>query len=633
MICCQAGIAPAKGDVVADMAGGVQHVEAPAVSLDHLTIGQCFIGDKRRIDAFAATYRSGRRQRLHYVRAPGLRGSKRKHWRICARRQFTRQRRMVEMRVGHNDMADVLVWSDGLKDRLKMRSTLRTGINHGQCAAAEQIGVRAAVRHGRWVGGHDAAQTFFQRFSDANGRIKVIWCLHLFGLSLGRLRIYALFMSFDFLKRYMPRGIYGRAALILLLPVVFLQLVVTVIFAQRHFEGVTHQMTDSVLRELAMVVQTAQAQETPDAATAAVARMLAPLEIALTGVAQADIVTTRSWYDYSGSVIIKRLTQQLDGFAGVDLTTDSKRVSVFVQSDLGPLKITFDRRRISASNPHQMFVYTIAFGVLMTVIAIIYLRNQLRPIKRLARAAEAFGRGRHLPFTPSGAVEMRAAGSAFIDMRQRIERHIEQRTLMLSGVSHDLRTPLTRLRLGLAMLDDDEAEPLLRDVEDMQGMLDEFLSFAKGAAEGEPKAVDPMVMVEDIVAGAQRAGRNVILRAREGDGQGTVTLREVAMRRAVDNLISNGVRYGARAEVSVMLSDKTLRIRVEDDGPGIPEAQREQATRPFTRLDPSRNQDKGGGVGLGLAIAVDIARSHGGVLRLGHSDSLGGLRADIVIAR
>ncbi|MEQ6203287.1 ATP-binding protein [Sulfitobacter sp. HNIBRBA2951] len=440
-------------------------------------------------------------------------------------------------------------------------------------------------------------------------------------------------MSFEFLKHYMPRGIYGRAALILLLPVVFLQLVVTVIFAQRHFEGVTHQMTDTVVRELTLAMQVAQMQSTPQAAADAVARDLAALEITLAPVTPDQIVTTREWYDYSGRVMTQRLAQRLEGFAGLDLTSDNKAVRVFVQSDLGPLAITFDRRRISASNPHQMFVYTIAFGLLMTIIAIIYLRNQLRPIKRLARAAEAFGRGRNLHFTPAGAVELRAAGNAFLDMRQRIERHIEQRTLMLSGVSHDLRTPLTRLRLGLAMLEDEEAEPLLADVADMQGMLDEFLSFAKGAAEGEPEAVDPMAMVQDIVANAQRAGRDVTLHPREGEGQGTVMLRSVAMRRAVDNLISNGVRYGARAEVSVMLTDKTLRIRVEDDGPGIPQSQREEATRPFTRLDPSRNQDKGGGVGLGLAIAVDIARSHGGVLRLGHSDALGGLRADIVIAR
>lgn len=443
-------------------------------------------------------------------------------------------------------------------------------------------------------------------------------------------------MSFELLKHYMPRGIYGRAALILLLPVVILQLVVTVIFAQRHFEGVTHQMTDTVLRELALVLEVTNSVPTAAQAVRAVDDQLGLLEISLAPVAQsedqAQPQNDRVWYDYSGSVMTQRLSEQLTEFVAVDLV-DGGRVHVFVQTRHGLMQIGFDRRRISAANPHQMFVYTIAFGFVMTIIAIIYLRNQLRPIKRLARAAEAFGRGRHIPYTPGGAVELRAAGNAFVDMRHRIERHIEQRTLMLSGVSHDLRTPLTRLRLGLAMLDDEDAEPLLRDVADMQGMLDEFLNFAAGAAEGEPEPVEPIGMVEDIVAGAQRAGRDVTLLPREGAGAGTVLLREVAMRRAVDNLISNGVRYGARAEVSVLLTDKTLRIRVEDDGPGIPEHQREQATKPFTRLDPSRNQDKGGGVGLGLAIAVDVARSHGGVLRLGASERLGGLRADIVIAR
>ena len=339
------------------------------------------------------------------------------------------------------------------------------------------------------------------------------------------------------------------------------------------------------------------------------------------------------WYRrYSGRVLARRLTEQLPGFLAVDLTTKGI-VRLFVQSDKGLLELQFDRERISASNPHQLFVYTVFFGVVMTIIAFVYLRNQLRPIRRLARAAEAFGRGRHVPYHPAGAVEVRAAGNAFVDMRARIERQIEQRTLMLSGVSHDLRTPLTRMRLSLSMLDDAEAEPLLEDVDDMQRMLDEFLSFAKGAGEGPPEAVEPHALLEQIVEDAQRAGRDVKLLTPEGGGTGKVMLRKTAIRRAIDNLISNAVRYGGRAEVSVMLSDKVFRVRVEDDGPGIPQSRRVEAARPFTRLDPSRNQDKGGGVGLGLAIATDIARAHGGVLRLGESARLGGLRADIVIAR
>jgi two-component system osmolarity sensor histidine kinase EnvZ len=216
-------------------------------------------------------------------------------------------------------------------------------------------------------------------------------------------------------------------------------------------------------------------------------------------------------------------------------------------------------------------------------------------------------------------------------MRARIERQIETRTLMLSGVSHDLRTPLTRMRLSLSLLEDEDAEPLMQDVEEMTRMIDEFLDFARGASEGSAEAVDPISLVREAVEDAQRAGQDVSLA--DVAGEGTAMLRPVAMRRAVDNLISNGARYGGRVEVSVQLTDKSLRIRVEDAGPGIPEERRKEAMRPFSRLDPSRNQDKGGGVGLGLAIASDIARAHGGVLRLGESEGLGGLTADIVIAR
>jgi len=448
----------------------------------------------------------------------------------------------------------------------------------------------------------------------------------------GLVKVYLMF--FVWLKRYMPRGIYGRAALILLLPVVILQLVVTVIFAQRNYEGVTHQMTDTVLREVALVLDVVDQAPSADEIAPLVRQNLAPLQMQVTPLTAEDVPEGNSltWYDYSGRVMIKRFESRLPGFQTLDLI-EPGRVALVTGTDLGPIRISFDRRRISATNPHQLFVYTFVFGFLMTLISFVYLRNQLRPIKRLARAAEAFGRGRHVPYSPAGAVEVRAAGNAFVDMRARIERQIEQRTLMLSGVSHDLRTPLTRMRLSLAMLEDDEAGPLLQDVDDMQRMLDEFLDFAKGAAEGEPEKLDPRALMENAVAEAQRAGRNVTLLPFEGDGRGTVRLRKTAFLRAVDNLISNAVRYGTRAEVSVLLTDKTLRIRVEDDGPGIPADRRTEAARPFSRLDPARNQNKGGGVGLGLAIATDIARAHGGVLRLGASDTLGGLRADIVIAR
>ena len=427
-------------------------------------------------------------------------------------------------------------------------------------------------------------------------------------------------MFFTWLKHYLPRSLYGRAALIMLLPVVVLQLVVMVVFTQRHFEDVTLQMSDTVVRELKLALSDVPL-ETREV-----------LQISIVDVEHDALngPNVRPWYDFSGIVITRRLMERLPQIKVVDLSAD-KVVRLVAEVNDQAKEVMFDRRRISAANPHQLFVNMAFFGLIFTLIAMIYLRNQLRPIKRLAIAAEGFGRGRHIAFSPAGATEVRAAGTAFVDMRNRIERQIETRTLMLSGVSHDLRTPLTRMRLALAMLDDAEREPLEQDVDEMQGMIDAFLDFTKGGQGAEPEAVDMTVWIKQVVADAGRAGRDVKLVHCEG--KGTVMLRLVAMRRALDNLIGNAVRYGSSAEVSMVLTDKSLRLRVEDDGPGIPENRRVEAQRPFTRLDPSRNQDKGSSVGLGLAIATDIARAHGGVLRLGESERLGGLRADIVIAR
>ena len=426
-------------------------------------------------------------------------------------------------------------------------------------------------------------------------------------------------MSFAWLKRYMPRGLYGRAALILVLPVVTLQLVISVVFIQRHFEDVSVQMSREVARALRVALDGPPGLDDD-------------LGFAITAATGAvPPHDTRQWYDLAGIVVSRELRAALPEIERVHLP-DDRSVVLFLRRDGRLLKVDFDRRRASASNPHQLLVHMVVFGALMTVIAYIYLRNQLRPITRLARVAEAFGRGRSLPYHPSGAVEVRAAGHAFLDMRSRIERQIEQRTLMLSGVSHDLRTPMTRLRLGLSMLDDPDREPLERDLDDMQMMVDAFLEFARGeAGAGQAEPTDPVALVRACVSDAQRNGAPVSLGLVEGEGQ--VPLRSLSIRRALENLISNAVRYGTRCEVSVLITPKSLRIRVEDDGPGIPPDDRERAMRPFVRLDPARNQDRGPGVGLGLAIAADIARSHGGVLRLGESDRLGGLCADIVIGR
>lgn len=450
-------------------------------------------------------------------------------------------------------------------------------------------------------------------------------------------------MSSDWLNRALPRGLYGRAALILVAPIVAIQLILSIAFIQRHFEDVTRQMTHSIVLDVSHLATLIAAAPDRSAARAVAAATGAPLELTVhwpedgggpeTALPQGD---ARLFYDFSGRVIIKRLNKDLAGVRGVELR-NLREVRLGLDTAAGPVTIRFDRRRVSASNPHQFLVLMLATGLLMAFIAYIFLRKQLRPIRQLARAAEAFGRGRVLPYRPAGAAEVRAAGNAFLDMRARIERQIEQRTQLLSGVSHDLRTPLTRLKLSLSMLEGDpataaEVAAMGRDVADMQRLLDAFLDFSRSDALDEPaEPADPVSLVRQVISDAHRAGQAVELVGVEGTG--LAPLRRDAVRRALENLIGNAVRYGNRAEVSIAVLDRAVRIGIEDDGPGIPRERREEALRPFTRLDGARNQDRGSGVGLGLAITADIARSHGGVLRLGDSERLGGLKAELILSR
>jgi two-component system osmolarity sensor histidine kinase EnvZ len=438
----------------------------------------------------------------------------------------------------------------------------------------------------------------------------------------------------------LPRGLYGRAALILFLPVVVVTLVVSIMFLQRHFEGVTRQMTSSMARELGFVAQRMTQSDNAALALLAGRSVATPLELSLQMPAQPGQNDKRLFYDFSGRVVIEELRATLPQIMSIDLATDDKRVDVVMEGRFGPYLVAFDRKRVSASNPHQLLVLMVFTSLLMSGIATVFLRNQLRPIRRLAHAAEEYGKGRILPYRPGGAVEVRSAGTAFLDMRNRLERQNEQRKMMMSGISHDLRTPLTRLRLGLSMMSSDmppdaeEISALEADIAEMNRMVDAFLDYARDEAQDSPpETVAALDFLRGVVADAQRAGQNVSVLSLEGDDAGEATFRPDMLRRALENLIGNAVRYGTRAELDATLGPRSLRVGVEDDGPGIPDDNLDAAMRPFTRLDPARTRNRGQGAGLGLAIAADVARAHGGQLRLGRGGRLGGLRAEIVIPR
>ncbi|MCY4180491.1 MAG: ATP-binding protein [Litoreibacter sp.] len=428
------------------------------------------------------------------------------------------------------------------------------------------------------------------------------------------------------IKRLLPRGLYGRAALILLVPIVTIQLVVSFSFIQRLYEDVTVQMTQNMVPQLRYLLKTAEIQSSEIEAQATELGIGAKW-------AESAMISRIRFYDLSGRAIRDTLVDNVPGVRAVDLVQDRKWVFLSLESGAGPLELSFPRSRVSARNPHQLLVLMLATGILMTVIAFVFLRNQLRPIKRLADAADAFGKGQVVPYHPTGANEVRSAGSAFLNMRSRIERQTQQRTMMLSGVSHDLRTPLTRMKLGLSMQEaTPETEALLNDVSDMESLISAFLDFARADATEELEMADPSALVRDIVEKAKRDGRKVALGVLP-EGSIEMRFRPLALQRALDNLAGNATRYGTNATVSLDVLESSVRFRVEDDGPGIPEDMRDEALKPFARLDAARNQNKGSGVGLGLAIAADIARSHGGVLRLGESETLGGLSAELVLPR
>ena len=425
----------------------------------------------------------------------------------------------------------------------------------------------------------------------------------------------------------MPKRLYWRAAFILLFPVIFLQVIVSVVIIKRHFEGVTEQMTGTVASQIKLIATTVEAAEI-DAAI----ELSEALNMKLLAVESDKSIGSNSkrFYDVSGIVVIREL-YKLKWVQNVDLLDDDYVTVTLRLADM-IFQLQFDRARVSASNPHQLIVNMVVFGAFFTLIAFMYLRNQLRPITRLAVAAEAFGRGQTVPYTATGAIEVKAAGNAFLEMRNRIERHIEQRTMILSGVSHDLRTPLTRLKLGISLLDSDDKEPLERDLEEMRLMLDEFLTFAK-AQDNEQSNFELLTVstiLDSLKDDYQRS--NAKLQVANNITTGSYLMRPSLIRRALDNIIGNALRYGTLANLKVTIDNEHINFIVEDDGPGIPAEMRPEALKPFSRLDPARNQDKGMGVGLGLPIASDIAQAHGGSLRLLKSDKYGGLRAEFKIA-
>ncbi|KAB0679906.1 ATP-binding protein [Aureimonas leprariae] len=430
-----------------------------------------------------------------------------------------------------------------------------------------------------------------------------------------------------FFARSMPKGIFPRSLIIIIAPMVLLQSVLAFVFMERHWQMVTQRLSAAVVRDVASIIDMIETfpQDARMSQVIRIADQDMDLDLTVLPPSALPAPVRSPIFDILNGILGSEMADEVKRPFWLDTTSNPNSVEIRVQIPDHVLKIVAKRKSVYASKTYIFWIWMVGTSLVLIVIAILFLRNQIRPIQALAEAADNFGRGQQTPadFRPAGASEVRRASLAFIQMRDRIERQIEQRTQMLNGVSHDLRTILTRFRLQLEFMDESEDKrELQRDVEEMQRMLEGYLAFAKDEQGEDVGELDLEQMMQRLQSDADRKGKSV---ETDVDGDPLITVRPDSFTRLVTNLVANAVRHANRISVRARHEGRWLTVAVEDDGPGIPAEKRDEVFKPFVRLDTARNIDAGG-TGLGLSIARDIARSHGGDILLSDS-SMGGLRA------
>jgi two-component system osmolarity sensor histidine kinase EnvZ len=434
----------------------------------------------------------------------------------------------------------------------------------------------------------------------------------------------------DWLHARMPKGLYARALLIVILPVVLLQSAVAYVFMERHWEVVTYRLSAAVARQTAAIVDVYRTF--PDDAGHSQLRRIAALDLnmELSILPKEPLpapVSKHSLFALLDKALNRELSRKLMQPYWINTSLPGNLIEIRVALEDATLQILVTRTHAYASNSYIFFMWMAIASIIILAIATSFLRNQIKPILRLALAAEEFGKGRDVQFSPRGAREVRQAGAAFLEMKRRVERAIEQRTTMLNGVSHDLRTIITRFKLSLALMSEsNEAREMRKDVDEMERMVEAYLAFARGDGGEATAPTDMRAVLEELKADSERRGIAVAMKV---EGDPLLSARPAAIKRLLANLVGNAQRYGQKLEFSIINDGESMVVHIDDDGPGIPVERREDAFRPFYRLDESRNQDNGNS-GLGLAIARYIARSHGGDITLDRSP-LGGLRATVAL--
>ena len=426
-------------------------------------------------------------------------------------------------------------------------------------------------------------------------------------------------------KDILPKGLYSRSLLIIIVPVVVLQGILTFVFLDRHWQLVTRKLSSAVASEIATFVDVA-----PSLGLNKVVELSKKFYDAEVNYIpnQKLINNIPKPINLVENTLSKELSKIMTDNFWVDAHTYEKRVIVQIEKEGGIYEFTIPRRNVYATNSHIFLVWMVISSLLLVSVAVIFMRQQIKPIEKLSKAAQQFGLGKKMEnFKPSGATEVRRAAEAYLKMQERIERFIEQRTLMLAGVSHDLRTPLTRLKLQLEMLSDDKTNiELLSDVNEMQKMLENYLDFAEDVTREKAIKTDLKQMIKEII-NSESIENKVIEFNVKNDKPIFFECRAIAMKRCITNLLNNACSYGDDIRVALEKRKDVIDISIEDNGPGIDKTDYDKAIKPFIRLDSSRNQNIPGS-GLGLSISQDITSNHGGKLIMSRSN-LGGLKVQL----
>jgi len=430
------------------------------------------------------------------------------------------------------------------------------------------------------------------------------------------------------IRHYLPQTLMGRSLLIMALPVILAQIIAVTVFWDNHWNKVTRRLAFALVGEIAIVADQLENNYSEERYHILKSYLKQHLAIDI-DLQQKTVPVFGALPDYSFkeslilSPLLKTLNWGLDNPHVVEFDREDKIITIYVALDNGLLKVRVPENRLFSSSGYVFVLLLVGSSFTLLLISILFLRNQIRPIRRLAAAASLMGKGRQVSLgKPKGAREVRQASEAFETMQRRIRRQIEQRTAMLAGVSHDLRTPLTRIKLGLSMLDNQkDAEDMQADLEEMEKMLDAYLEFARGEKLEDVTSTNMAVFLKDIITLYESDKLQISLDVRGNEP--VLTIQVVNFRRCIENILSNAARYADQIQITLNMTDERLYLTIEDNGPGVPEDQYEEVFKPFVRLDPSRSKDTGG-AGLGLSVAMDIVLSHGGKISLGKSETLGG---------